>query len=304
MFYSSRISIIGAGTLGSTIAYSILCANIAQEILLVDMSQKIVHGQVLDLSEVNCTTAIRAGTFKEAGQSALVILTADAVDGHKTRQEWMIQSRHLLVGIASSMSPVHPDVKILVTGSPVDLYVQSLQSYLPHVNPNHIFGLGTTMATGRFKQWLSSLMPKPVTDAYCIGTREMPVVVWNHAKINAIPVSQLPLIMSQRPALEKVVTDHRTHLICERKGGAHFGISAYVTQLARDLFNQDSSISLQRVWVLSVHVPQYNCCLSWPVTLSAQGVDKIIDLPLASDEQAQLMQVVASNSYDFHSSVS
>jgi L-lactate dehydrogenase len=333
--HPGRVSIIGAGTLGGTIAYSLMLSNVASEILLVDMSNNILQGQVLDIAEagIHTNTVIRSGTLKEAGQSSLVIFTADTPRHPKEdRRLWLMRSRQLLLSIASAMSPVQNDITILITSDPVDLYVQSLQNFFSHIPATRIFGLGTTSATDRFKHWLKQMNnQKPVSDAYCIGNQAMPVVVWNYAKVDDVPIPMIPFLVSQRNALDQVVSTHRQDLIRERKGNACFGPAAVATRLAKELLlNQqgltktststtntvNSSISIrrtpglmledspsQKVWVLSVYVPHYGCCLSWPITLGEKGINTLIDLPLASDEQAKVIQVVDANSKDYQESI-
>lgn len=334
--HPGRVSIIGAGTLGGTIAYSLILSNVASEILLVDMSNNLLQGQVLDIAEagVHTNTTIRAGTLKEAGQSSLVILTADTPRRAKeVRQLWLMRSRQLLISIASAMSPVQKDITILIVSNPVDLYVQSLRSYYSHIPSTRIFGLGTTMATDRFKSWLEQMNNQmPVSDAYCIGSQAIPVVVWNFTKVDNVPVSTLPSLVSQRAVLDRVVSSHRQDLICERKGHTCFGLAAVATRLGRELLlNQQRALRggasdantststavsaigrtpamiledfpLQKIWVLSVYVPRYDCCLSWPITLGEKGINTLVDLPLTSDEQAKVTQVVQANLKDYRSS--
>lgn len=338
--HPGRVSIIGAGTLGGTIAYSLLMGNIAKEIILVDMSHNIVQGQVLDLTEASEGTdiVVRAGTFKEAGQSTLAIVTADVQpSGKEGRDNWLVRSRNLLLSIASSMSPVHPDIMILVASDPVDLYVESFQRYFPHVSPNKIFGIGTTMATIRFNTWLLDMTnhKHTVSDAYCIGCQDHPIVVWNHAKVNDVAVPTNPFLVSQKSSLEQYVSNYRVNLICERKGKAWFGMAAIITRVASELLGVAAPTTTQSVsakikgkgkatdtpsastpgtippfinmsshtWVLSVHVPQYDCCLSWPVVINIEGVQQLLDLPLASEESAQVLDVVHSNLSDLKTSM-
>lgn len=79
---SSRIAIIGAGEVGSTIAYSLVLNPVASEILLVDPQDELRDAQVQDLSDASylgdATTHVRAGTHKEAGQCDIVVMTAGA----------------------------------------------------------------------------------------------------------------------------------------------------------------------------------------------------------------------------------
>ena len=75
-----RVAVIGAGSVGATIAYALLLQKIASEILLVDIDKKTEKGQVLDLSDANfiSSTQVRAGTFQEAGQCDIIVVTAGA----------------------------------------------------------------------------------------------------------------------------------------------------------------------------------------------------------------------------------
>lgn len=80
---TSRIAIVGAGEVGSTIAYSLILNQTASEILLVDPKEQVRDAQVQDLSDASdeaglSTTVIRAGTHKEAGQCDVVVITAGA----------------------------------------------------------------------------------------------------------------------------------------------------------------------------------------------------------------------------------
>lgn len=80
---TSRIAILGAGEVGSTIAYSLILNPVASEILLVDPKEDMRDAQVQDLSDAShqdggSTTRVRAGSHQEAGQCDVVVITAGA----------------------------------------------------------------------------------------------------------------------------------------------------------------------------------------------------------------------------------
>lgn len=80
MFQSSRVAVIGSGSVGSTIAFALLIQRISAEILMVDIVQEVAEGQVADLSDANfiASNRIRVGTFEEAGQCDIIVVTAGA----------------------------------------------------------------------------------------------------------------------------------------------------------------------------------------------------------------------------------
>jgi L-lactate dehydrogenase len=79
---TSKIAVLGAGSVGSAVAYSLILNPIAGYVLLVDPKEDMRDAQVQDLSDAtyygHTTTRIRAGTHKEAGQCDIVVITAGA----------------------------------------------------------------------------------------------------------------------------------------------------------------------------------------------------------------------------------
>jgi L-lactate dehydrogenase len=78
----TTIAIIGAGDVGSTIAYTLLIESICSEVIIVDPKEELLEGQVRDLGDATyggrSGTRVRKGTHKEAGQADVVVITAGA----------------------------------------------------------------------------------------------------------------------------------------------------------------------------------------------------------------------------------
>lgn len=77
---NNKIAIVGAGSVGATIAYAVMLRDVVSEILLVDVVPEVVHGQILDLSDANLlsSTLVRGATAREAGQADIIVITAGA----------------------------------------------------------------------------------------------------------------------------------------------------------------------------------------------------------------------------------
>jgi L-lactate dehydrogenase len=79
---TSKIAVLGAGSVGSAVAFSLILNPIAGDVLLVDPKEDMRDAQVQDLSDAtyhgNTSSRIRAGTHKEAGQCDIVVITAGA----------------------------------------------------------------------------------------------------------------------------------------------------------------------------------------------------------------------------------
>lgn len=79
---TNRVAIIGIGDVGAAIAYALILGSVTGQILVVDQKEEFRNGQVMDLQDAtyrgNSSVHIRSGTYKEAGQCDIVIVTAGA----------------------------------------------------------------------------------------------------------------------------------------------------------------------------------------------------------------------------------
>lgn len=79
---TSSIAIIGAGDVGASIAYSLLLNPVAHDVILVDLKEDLLEAQVRDLGDAtfrgNAGVRVKKGTFEEAGQADVIVITAGA----------------------------------------------------------------------------------------------------------------------------------------------------------------------------------------------------------------------------------
>ena len=82
---SSKITIIGAGSVGATIAYTLSGQDIASELVLIDINKAKVEGEVMDIEQGTCfrdPISIKAGEYEDAKDSDIVIITSGITDRH------------------------------------------------------------------------------------------------------------------------------------------------------------------------------------------------------------------------------
>lgn len=79
---TSSIAVIGAGDVGASIAYSLLLNPVAHDVILVDLKEELLEAQVRDLGDAtyrgNAGVRVKKGTFEEAGQADVIVITAGA----------------------------------------------------------------------------------------------------------------------------------------------------------------------------------------------------------------------------------
>ena len=118
------IAIIGAGSVGSTIAHSLLIRRVVADIILVDIDQELCRAQVEDLSDGTflSNVRIRQGSFKDASQAEIIIVTAGAKQRPgDTRLDLIDRNFKVLKSVLEEMKPIREDAILLLVANPVDV---------------------------------------------------------------------------------------------------------------------------------------------------------------------------------------
>ena len=155
---SSKITIIGAGSVGSTIAYTLSNGDIASEIVLIDINKEKVEGEVLDIAQGTCfrdPISITAGEYEDAKDSDIVIITSGiARKPGQTRIELTQTNVNILKSITPEIVKAAPNALYIIVSNPVDVmtYVFTKISGLPE---NQIIGSGTILDSARLRCGLS-----------------------------------------------------------------------------------------------------------------------------------------------------
>ena len=289
----TKIAIIGAGNVGSTIAYACMFQNIVAEIMLVDINDVVCKGQVIDLSDAiafSKSSRVVQGTFKQAAQTDIIILCAGAKQkpGEK-RTELIDTNKKVMASIFKELGSIKKDAVIVVVTNPLDvltLYVQEISHHPRHL----IFGSGTYLDTQRLCGYVSEkvgVAPESI-HAYMIGEHgdsEFPA--WSCAHIGGNPLSsftELTPTVRDKIAQE---TRNKAYEVIKCKGATYFGIGACVAAICKTIIFDEKTIL-----PLSFFHKEYDVCFSLPAVLSANGIEKFFDLPLNSVENELLLSSI------------
>ena len=155
---SSKITIIGAGNVGATIAYALSHSDIASEIVMIDINKQKVDGEVMDIAQGTCfrdSISVVAGEYDDAKGSDIVIITSGiARKPGQTRIELTQTNVNILKSITPEIVKAAPDALYVIVSNPVDImtYVFTKISGLPE---NQIIGSGTLLDSARLRCGLS-----------------------------------------------------------------------------------------------------------------------------------------------------
>jgi malate dehydrogenase len=288
-----KITVVGAGAVGATVADNIARRELCQELVLLDIKEGLAEGKALDMTQtaalLGFDTRITGSTndyAKTAGSSVVVITSGIPRKPGMTREELIGTNANIVKGVTQNILQHSPDAIIIVISNPMDTmtYLSLTSTGLPK---NRIIGMGGILDSARFKCYLSMALNCSPNDlnATVIGghgdTTMIPLI--RYATWNSVPVSSLLSADQQK----KIVADTMV-------GGATLtkliGTSAWYAPGAAGAALVESIVRDQkRLFTCAVSLEgeygQKDICLGVPVVIGKKGWEKIIDYKLNAEEQ-------------------
>lgn len=301
---SSKITIIGAGSVGATIAYTLSTQNIASEIVLIDINKQKVEGEVMDIVQGTCfrdPISIIAGDYADAKGSDIVIITSGiARKPGQTRIELTQTNVDILKSITPEIVAAAPDALYVIVSNPVDImtYVFTKISGLPE---RQVIGSGTILDTARLRCGLSEhfKVAQKNIHAYVFGEHgDTSFISWTGAYISGVSVDEYYHLMQTMGHYDIGELDKEGMLeyvqksggkIIANKGATFYAVSASVCKLCGIL--QASSDSMATV--SSMMHGEYgieDVCLSTLTLVGPNGIRGKVPMRMNQAEIAQLQK--------------
>ncbi|MFC1479361.1 malate dehydrogenase [Planctomycetota bacterium] len=281
-----KISIIGMGRVGSTLAFSLLLKGLADELVLVDKNREIAEGEALDLEHAEAFTGhpiiVRAGDLFDTAGSDIIVLTCSVPwnDTYTTRFDIGKDNLAMYREIIPPLAKASPEAKLLVISNPVDVMTFHALK-LSGFGPEQVFGTGTLIDSARFRTMLSGEMNIHPDDlrAYIFGEHgDSQFAVFSMAMAGGMRITDNEITHDIFNKASRSGWD-----VINRKGHTNFAIS-----MAAALVIEAVAWDTKRTMPLSVLVDNYlgesDICLSLPVVLGKTGVLQVLELELGEEE--------------------
>ena len=251
----SKISVIGAGNVGATIANDLMIQGVASEIVLVDVNKKRAFGEALDIYQgapFHSPAIVRAGEYEDTKNSDIVIITCGvARKPGMTRLDLAQTNVNILKDVAANVVQHAPKAIYIIVSNPVDIltYVFTKISGLPE---NQIIGSGTILDTSRLQSELARrfyISPKNV-HAHVYGEHgDSSFVPWSlvHIANNHVDVYKQSSPDADRikwnqeyEELEEFVKKSGGTII-ENKGATFYAVAMSVCHICKCIFSGAST---------------------------------------------------------------
>ena len=296
-----KVTIIGAGSVGSTIAYTMAVNGIATEIVMIDINEAKAMGEALDIRQgvPFCPpVSIYAGSYQDAQGSDVVILTSGiARKPGQSRLDLAQTNVNITKSIIPQIVKYAPDAIYIIVSNPVDIlaYVFHKVSGLPE---SHIIGSVTILDTARLRARIAEYynINQQNVHAYVFGEHgDSSFVPWSTATISTIPVDQYATSLTNPDTIEPklVHSEVESYIrksggkIIERKGATFYAVAVSVCHIVKCIFSgADTTMTVSTMMHGEYGID--DVCLSTLAIVGPDGVAGKVLAPLTDEEKALL----------------
>ncbi|KAF3940192.1 hypothetical protein ABW19_dt0203849 [Dactylella cylindrospora] len=285
----STIAIIGAGSVGCTIAHTLMLRRVCAEVRLVDIAEDLCKAQVQDLQDATYLTNVRIkyATSQEAGQSDIIVITAGAKQRPgETRLDLIEKNYKVLNSVIGGLKPINPNAIVLLVANPVDVLTHFAQQ-MCGLPKNQVLGSGTLLDSIRLRGLLATKLniSENSINAYVIGEHgDSQCVAWSSATVSGAHISVIDDISEEEKVEIGKTVSGKANAIIKAKGFTSYGIGATAANICEAIiFDQ------RPVYPLSCWHEEYQCCISLPAVVGRKGLITYIPLPL-NDSERELIE--------------
>ena len=282
-----KVVIIGAGYVGSSIAYALTIRNLAREIILIDKNEPKAVGEALDIQHgipYMGSSSVRCGGYEDIRDSDLIIITAGRSRRPGESRLELIQDNVLIMkSVVDSILEYYTRGTIMVVSNPVDIMTFVCDRWMD-LPAGRVFGTGCVLDTSRLVRGIANYTGIHVEAVKCNivgehGDTQFPV--WSRLAIAGVPMDEycqnvkLAWGDEQKEELYERVKNMGAEII-RAKGRTHYGIATCVCSLADAVLNQRLTIApvtstLQGEYGLS------GVAISLPSIIGVAGVEQRLE---------------------------
>ncbi|GAB2667392.1 L-lactate dehydrogenase [Gordonia jinhuaensis] len=299
----TKLAIIGAGAVGTAIAYASLIRGVARTVALMDINAKKVHAEVLDLSHglefVPRADVIGSDDVEVCRDADVVVFTAGAKQ--KPGQSRLDLADSTIAVTKASMPgvlEVAPDAVYIMVSNPVDLVTYAALKYsgLPR---NQLFGSGTVLDSSRLRFSVAQYCGVAVQNvhAYIVGEHgDSEIPLWESATIGGMPLTAWEPLPGFDPLDENARNDIQhdvvssAYTIIDGKGATNYAIGLATARIAEAVLrNEHRVMPISTIATGAGYEGIEDVCLSLPTLIDRRGAGERIRVPLSDSERQGLI---------------
>ncbi|MGX5789752.1 malate dehydrogenase [Staphylococcus equorum] len=291
-----KVSIIGAGNTGATLAFIVAQQELA-DVVLIDRpeSEGLVKGKALDILEsspiygfdVNVTGTI---DYADSANSDVVVITAGVARKPGMSRDDLVQVNEAVMhDVTKEIVKYSPNCKIIVLTNPVDAMTYSVlqASGFPK---ERVIGQSGVLDTARYQTFIAEALNVSVKDIRGLvlgghGDTMLPLIT--STNVNGVPLNKLLNNSQITQIVERTRKGGAEIVELLGNGSAYYAPASAVYSMVEAIL-KDQKRLLPSIALLEGEYSFSDICLGVPTILGSKGIERIVELQLSEDEQAQL----------------
>jgi len=294
-----KISLIGAGQIGGTLAHLIALKELS-DVVLFDVAEGIAKGKALDIAQSSSVDGFDvkiSGTnnYEDTKNSDVIIITAGVPrKPGMTRDDLLEINLKIIKQVADGIKKTSPNAFVICITNPLDVIVMALQKYSGFPK-NMVIGMAGILDTSRFKYFLSQELKIPVKKIKSLvlgGHGDTMVSMLNHTTVDGKPVLDLVKDgLLKKDSLDNIVQRTKSGgaeivKLLER-GSAFYAPAASGVEMAES-YLKDLKKQLPCAAYLDGEYEVKDLYVGVPVVIGKNGIEKIIEINLSEEEKNNL----------------
>ena len=286
-----KISLIGAGQIGGTLAHLISIKELA-DVVLFDIEEGIAKGKALDIAQSTSIDGhninlVGTSDYKDTKNSDVIIITAGIPrKPGMTRDNLLETNLKIIKQVAEGIKKTSPNAFVICITNPLDVIVMALQKYsgLP---TNKVVGMAGILDSSRFKYFLAQELKVPVGNINSLvlgGHGDTMVPMPTHTTVNGKPLIQLIKKEKLDLIIERTRKGGAEIIKFLKRGSAFYAPAASGVEMAES-YIKDLKKTLPCAAYLNGEYETKNLYAGVPVVIGSQGVEKVVEIKLGPQEK-------------------
>jgi malate dehydrogenase, NAD-dependent len=296
----SKISVIGAGNVGASVAQFVALKDLG-DVFLFDVVDGVPEGKGLDImegtphwgvdSDVKGFTTIDSGKYENMKGSDVIVITAGlARKPGMSRDDLLAKNVQIIKSVAENVKKYSPDSVIVIVSNPADTMAYAFQK-VSGINPKKIIGLGGSLDSSRFRTFLAMEIGASVKDvnAFVIGGHGDDMVPFvRYSSVGGIPIENI----LSKEKIDEIVK--RTRFgggeIVEylKTGSAYYAPGIAVAAMVESIIKNKKRMIPCASYVddeMAKHYSAKGLFIGLPILIGEHGVEKIFKIDFNTEEK-------------------
>ncbi|MFQ5951799.1 MAG: malate dehydrogenase [Candidatus Omnitrophota bacterium] len=289
-----KVTVVGAGFVGSTCARRIIEKDLA-DVILVDIVEGMPQGKALDLMEsapIECFQAKITGTndYSQTANSDIVVITSGIPRKPGMSRDDLLQTNAKIVcDVVKNVAASSPEAILIIVTNPLDV-MSYLALKISGFSPSRVIGMAGVLDSARYRYFIAEALgvsPQDVQAMVLGGHGDSMVPLPRYSTVDGIPVTQLLPGKKIEEINERTRKGGAEIVGLLKTGSAYYAPSASATEMVKSILNNENKILPCCVYLNGEYGLKDVYC-GVPTKLSRKGIEEIVEIKLTDEEKASL----------------